>query len=155
AGQIAGAAKRVESSLAGLLSLAISFLAGFVGLGGVAEKVKAAIKKVQTAVDKALDTAVNWGIGKAKALFAELLGKDGAPPGKEKPAAGQAAEAPPGAVLITLGFSMSGEGHELKLQRVGNELKAEMSSATLVDVKAALGAAAAAANTDPELKKSL
>ena len=74
AGQIAGAAKRVETSLAGLLSLAISFLAGFVGLGGVAEKVKAVIAKVQAAVDKALDTAVNWVIGKAKALFAKLFG---------------------------------------------------------------------------------
>jgi hypothetical protein len=75
AGQIGGAAKKVESVLAGLLSLAISFLAGFFGLGNVADKVMGVIKKVQTAVDKALDTAIAWIIGKAKALFAKLFGK--------------------------------------------------------------------------------
>jgi hypothetical protein len=77
AGQIGGAAARVESSLAGLLSLAISFLAGFIGLGNVAEKLRGIIVKVQAFVDKALDTGINFLIGKAKALFAKLFsGKD-------------------------------------------------------------------------------
>ncbi len=74
-GQIDGAAAKVESGLAGLLSLAISFLAGFLGLGNVASKILAVIKKVQDIVDKALDTAINWIVGKAKALFAKLFGK--------------------------------------------------------------------------------
>ena len=38
AGAIGAAANKVESTLAGLLSLAISFLAGFAGLGKVADK---------------------------------------------------------------------------------------------------------------------
>ena len=82
AGEIGGAANRVEGALTGLLSLAISFFAGFVGLGNVASKVMEVIKKVQTAVDKALDTAITWLITKAKALFASLFGgndKDGKP----------------------------------------------------------------------------
>ncbi len=80
AGQIAGAATRVEGALAGLLSLAISFLAGFLGLGNVAEKILGVIKKVQAFIDKALDTAINFIVGKAKALFAKLFGgKDAAP----------------------------------------------------------------------------
>ena len=74
-GKIDGAAAKVESALAGLLSLAISFLAGFIGLGNVAEKVLGVVKKVQAFVDKALDTAITWVIGKAKALFAKLFGK--------------------------------------------------------------------------------
>lgn len=79
AGNISAAAKRVESILAGLLSLAISFLAGFLGLGKVTDKIMAVIQKVRAAVDKAIDTAINWIIGKAKALFAKLFSK------KDKP----------------------------------------------------------------------
>ncbi len=73
AGQIAGAAKKVESSLANALSIAIGLLAGFLGLGNVAEKIRGVIKKVQDYVDKALDKAINFIIGKAKALFAKLF----------------------------------------------------------------------------------
>ena len=79
AGQIEGAAAKVESTLSGLLSLAINFLAGFVGLGNIADKVMGVIKKVQAAVDKALDAAIAWVIGKAKALFAKSFGKGDKP----------------------------------------------------------------------------
>src|SRR5206468_210728 len=73
-GAIGAAASRVESILAGLLSLAISFLAGFVGLGKVSDKVMGVITKVRAAVDKAIDTAINFIVTKAKALFAKLFG---------------------------------------------------------------------------------
>jgi hypothetical protein len=73
-GEISGAAKRVESALTGVLSLAISFLAGFLGLGDIAAKVMAVVKKVQETVDKALDTAITWIVTKAKALFASVFG---------------------------------------------------------------------------------
>jgi hypothetical protein len=76
AGNIGAAAKRVESVLAGLLSLAISFLAGFLGLGKVTDKIMAVIQKVRTSVDKAIDAAIKWIIEKAKALFARLFSKD-------------------------------------------------------------------------------
>ncbi len=69
----------MESTLAGLLSLAISFLAGFLGLGNIASKILGVIQKVRAAVDKAIDTAIAWIVTKAKALFAKLFGK------KEKP----------------------------------------------------------------------
>ena len=80
-GNIGGAAAKVESILAGLLSLAISFLAGFIGLGKVTDKIMNVVNKVRATVDKALDTAINFIIGKAKALFARLFskGKDGKP----------------------------------------------------------------------------
>ena len=85
-GQIEGAAARVESALESILSLVISFLAGFLGLGNIADKVLAVIKKVQAVVDKALDTAINWVITKAKALFARLFGgKDDKKPDERTP----------------------------------------------------------------------
>jgi hypothetical protein len=85
AGEIGGAAKRVEGALGGLLSLAISFFAGFVGLGNVASKIRDAIKKVWDMVDKGLDLAVNFIVGKAKGLFASLFGgKDVTPEEAQK-----------------------------------------------------------------------
>jgi len=74
-GNIGAAAAKVESILGGLLSLAISFLAGFVGLGKVTDKIMNVVNKVRGTVDKALDTAINFIIGKAKALFASLFSK--------------------------------------------------------------------------------
>jgi len=69
AGQIEGAAAKVESGLEGMLSIAISFLAGFLGLGNIANKILEVIKKVQAMVDKALDAAIAWIVDKAKKLI--------------------------------------------------------------------------------------
>jgi Domain of unknown function (DUF4157) len=68
AGNIGAAAAKVESILSGLLSLAISFLAGFVGLGKVTDKIMGVINKVRARVDKAIDTAVTWIVTQAKRL---------------------------------------------------------------------------------------
>lgn len=67
-GAIGAAATRVENALAGVLSLAINFLAGFAGLGKVADKVMAVIEKVRAPIDKALDWLVNWIVTAAKKL---------------------------------------------------------------------------------------
>lgn len=71
-GNITAAANRVERILANLLSLAISFLAGFLGLGKVTDKIKEVIAKVRGAVDKAIDAAIAWIVDKAKGLFAKV-----------------------------------------------------------------------------------
>ena len=68
AGNIAAAASRVEKALAGVMSLAINFLAGFVGLGKVADKIMAVIAKIRAPIDKALDWLVNWIVTAAKRL---------------------------------------------------------------------------------------
>ena len=74
-GNIGAAAGKVESILGSLLSLAINFLAGFAGLGKVANKVMGIVNKVRATVDKAIEAAINFIIGKAKKLFASLFGK--------------------------------------------------------------------------------
>ncbi len=76
AGQIGGAAKKVESVLANLLSLAISFLAGFAGLGKIADKIMGVIVKVRDTVDKGLDALIDWIVTMAKKLFARAFGKN-------------------------------------------------------------------------------
>jgi hypothetical protein len=74
-GAIDGAAKRVETTLAGLLSLAISFFAGFIGLGDVVKPVMEVIHKVQAVIDKAIDSLIDWIVKTAKSLFAKAFGK--------------------------------------------------------------------------------
>ncbi|HKY44269.1 MAG TPA: DUF4157 domain-containing protein [Pyrinomonadaceae bacterium] len=70
-GNITAAANRVESVLSRLLSLAISFLAGFLGLGKITDKIKEIIEKVRAKVDQAIDAVIAWIVDKAKALFAK------------------------------------------------------------------------------------
>lgn len=76
AGQIGAAAARVEKILANLLSLTISFVAGFLGIGKVADKIMAIIAKIRAPIDKALDWLINWIVTTAKKLFAKVFGKD-------------------------------------------------------------------------------
>jgi hypothetical protein len=75
-GNITAAANRVESILSKLLSLAISFLAGFLGLGKITDKIKEIIEKIRVKVDGAIDAVIKWIVDKAKSLFAKLFGKD-------------------------------------------------------------------------------
>lgn len=80
-GVLGAAAAKVESTLAGLLVLAISFLAGFLGLGKIADKVMNIINtKVRAPVDKAIDFVINWIVTTAKNLFKALFGKKDAKP---------------------------------------------------------------------------
>ncbi|HEX6661978.1 MAG TPA: DUF4157 domain-containing protein, partial [Sphingomicrobium sp.] len=59
-GIVTAAANKVETVLADGLSLAISFLANFAGLGNIPKKVVEIIKKIRDPVDKALDKVVTW-----------------------------------------------------------------------------------------------
>jgi hypothetical protein len=72
-GNIGAAATKVESILAGLLSLAINFIAGFAGLGKIASKIMGIVNKIRAPIDKALDSLVNWIVGMAKKLGKFLL----------------------------------------------------------------------------------
>jgi len=57
-GSIGAAAKKIEEALAKAIPLLIGFLASLLGLGGVSEKIKEFIFKVQTKVEKAIDKAI-------------------------------------------------------------------------------------------------
>lgn len=75
-GVVTAAANKVESTLAGLLSLAISFLAGFVGLGKIATKVMDIInKKIRQPLDQAIDKFLAWIVMMAKKLYGAAAGK--------------------------------------------------------------------------------
>ncbi|MDR5761444.1 DUF4157 domain-containing protein [Caballeronia sp. LZ035] len=84
-GNIGAAVARVEGALASGLSLAINFLAGFAGLGKVADKLMGVFNKVRAPFDKALDWLVGWiakaanwvkaGAQRAVAVGKEVVGK--------------------------------------------------------------------------------
>lgn len=80
AGQVAGAAQRVEQTLANTLTVVLAFLARFAGLGGIPDKIVGIVKKIRAPIDKALDRIVAWLgalldklVGKAKAAAKRLL----------------------------------------------------------------------------------
>jgi hypothetical protein len=117
-GNVGNAAKRVEAGFKNMLSLAISFFAGFVGVGGIPSKVKEAVAKLRELVMHALETAVNWLINKAKALFASLFGgKDG----KDQPVTGQP-------VTIKLPFAMKSHPHTLTATISSTSIEVDMAS---------------------------
>jgi hypothetical protein len=60
AGQIAGAAQKVETTMANTLTLVIAFLAKFAGLGSIPEKIVGIVKKIRAPIDKGLDKIVTW-----------------------------------------------------------------------------------------------
>ncbi|MDF0651252.1 MAG: DUF4157 domain-containing protein [Nitrospira sp.] len=60
AGQVTGAAKKVEQTMANTLTVIIAFLAKFAGLGNIPEKLVGIIRKIRQPIDKGLDKIVAW-----------------------------------------------------------------------------------------------
>jgi hypothetical protein len=72
-GNIGSAANRVETTMAGLLTLVISFLARIAGLGRVADAVTNLINRIRAPIDRALDAVVNWIVTQARRLERFIL----------------------------------------------------------------------------------
>ncbi len=68
AGNIGPAANKVETTMAGLLTLVISFLARIAGLGRVADAVTGLINRIRAPIDRAMDRVVRWIVTRARAL---------------------------------------------------------------------------------------
>ena len=60
AGQVEGAASRVEQTLASTLTVVIAFLARFAGLGGIPDKLVGIVKRIRQPIDRGLDKIVAW-----------------------------------------------------------------------------------------------
>ena len=67
-GVITAAANRVEQTMAGMLTLVISFLARIAGLGRVSDAVTRLINRVRAPIDRALDRVVAWIVRQARRL---------------------------------------------------------------------------------------
>ncbi|WP_276132338.1 eCIS core domain-containing protein [Polluticoccus soli] len=67
-GNLAAAANRVEQTMAGMLTLVISFLARLVGLGRVSDAITNVINRIRQPIDRALDRVIDWIISTARRL---------------------------------------------------------------------------------------
>jgi hypothetical protein len=72
-GSLGGVAEKVEGALAKALPLAISFLAGLLGLGGISDKIRGVIDKVRSPINKAIDTVVGGAVKMFKKMFGPAL----------------------------------------------------------------------------------
>jgi hypothetical protein len=112
AGNIASAANRVEQTMAGLLTLVISFLARIAGLGKVSDAVLGLIKKIRDPIDKAIDKVVAWIVAQARRLGRFLSEKAGGIIDwwrERRPFTNSAGEA------HTLSFAGSGDGARMMI----------------------------------------
>jgi hypothetical protein len=78
-GAIGGAIKAVESALANAIPIVIGFLARLIGLGGISQKIREFIMRVQAKVDAAIDKVLKKIVDTVKKLFGKLTGKDKKP----------------------------------------------------------------------------
>jgi hypothetical protein len=72
-GNVGVAAKAVEKALANAVPVAIGFLAGLLGLGGLSEKIKEIIEKIQEPINAVIDWLINKAVALVKAI-GKMLG---------------------------------------------------------------------------------
>lgn len=122
AGVITAAANRVEQTMAGLLTLVISFLARIAGLGRVSDAVINIINRVRQPIDRALDRVVAWIVAQGRRLGRLLAG------GARDTTSGASPED-----AATVPFAIGREQHTLRTQVVGGRLALRMSSELVAD----------------------
>ncbi len=105
AGNISGMATAVEGALARLITPVIDFLAGFLGLGDLPEKIADTIRGFQEMVLSVIDRVVAWLADRARSLLRALgIGEEDIEEGEEDDGE-----------LIVETFSMEGEPHTLTI----------------------------------------
>jgi hypothetical protein len=74
-GAIGSAAAAVENALAKAVPVVISFLASLLGLGGISQKIREIIQKIQAPINKAIDWVINKAVALVKAVGGLFGGK--------------------------------------------------------------------------------
>ncbi len=68
-GGVGAVAKHIENTLAKILPLLLGFLASLLGLGGISEKIKEILEKVQKPVEAAVDFVINGALKLARPII--------------------------------------------------------------------------------------
>jgi Domain of unknown function (DUF4157) len=122
AGNIGGMATAVEGALSRLIPPVIDFLAGYLGMGDLPEKIADVIRGFQQRVLGVVERIIAFLAERAKALLRAMgLGGD------EKPEGADGSEK----IRVTEDLAMSGEGHTLSAETSGDQLVIQMASARL------------------------
>ncbi|NJP46560.1 hypothetical protein [Actinacidiphila epipremni] len=107
-GGAGGVPALIENSLAKAVPVVLDFLASLLGLGGVGEKIRSILEKIQAPVMKVVDWVVAKIVAAGKAVLNKLKGKDKK---DVKDAAETGAEGEPGPVHEH--FTLDGQDHEI------------------------------------------
>lgn len=119
-GVLARAAGFVEGALGRVVPVVITFLANWMGLGGIGKRIHEIIAKLQDKVGDAID----WLIDKGKGAWDKLAGK--------KDADGTAADAE------AKTFTLLGEEHTMRMHEEGGAWKMQMASGVFGPMRAKL-----------------
>lgn len=119
-GAISTAINWIEQALARMIPILIGFLARLIGLGGITDKIREFILKIQSKVDKAIDKAIEKIVGFIKKLFGKG-GKDAAASGTDPDALKEATYKKP--------FSMGDAGHNITAVLHEGKLRVTVASA--------------------------
>lgn len=107
-GNIQAMAQAVEGALARALPVAISFLASLLGLGGISDKIREILEKIQEPINKAIDWVINLAAKGVKTVGKALgIGKSK----EEKEAARQTGF--DGQIGASVGYDVEGEHHNI------------------------------------------
>ncbi|WP_111765071.1 hypothetical protein [Nakamurella deserti] len=128
-GNVGGVVTRINDVLGQMVPILIGFLASVIGLGGIGEKIRAIVQKLQKPVNKALDLVITTGLKLAGPLIRGLAGVSGRV--KAKIAAGKAwvkgkvaagkekVAGVLGAIPAAFGFRAGGEAHRVYIEKSG------------------------------------
>jgi hypothetical protein len=120
AGQLAPAAQAVETTLVKVLPVALSFLAQWLGLGGIGQAVRDGLKKVQAPVEKAVNKVLDAVTDKAKTLWRKLKAGAGKVVDKGKQVATAVSDKVAGWLGLRKEFTLSnGEAHAVFFDEQG------------------------------------
>jgi hypothetical protein len=112
AGNIGGMAKAIEKALAGLLVTVIDFIADYLGIGDLPEKIKQTIEKFQTWIEGILDKVIGWLAAQGRALLKAMgLGKEDKKEGGKYD----------GEIGKVVNFTAGREHHRLRIVTKGND----------------------------------
>jgi hypothetical protein len=125
-GNIAFVAVAVENALASIIPLAIGFLASLLGIGDLADKVKAIITKIRLRIDQAIDALIDKAKAFGKSILNKIQGKDKTPTQKNDDIAkGNLKDSEVGEVEK---FTAAGESHKLWIDTSGGTPKIMVAS---------------------------
>ncbi|MCB0637715.1 MAG: hypothetical protein KDC54_13890, partial [Lewinella sp.] len=124
AGNIAGMAATVENALARLLVPVIDFVAEFLHLGELPEKVADAVRGLQNWVEGILDRVIGWLANQARGILSALgLTEDG-----EQEEGGEEGTLEDTEVGESVAFSGGGEQHRIWIRESGDQLELMVAS---------------------------
>ncbi len=127
AGNIAGMATAVENALAQLLVPVIDFIAEFMSLGDLPDKVADAVRGLQEWVEGILDRVIGWLADQAKSILSALGITEDEDPEEAEEAAEELDDTEVGDEAT---FTALGERHRLWVDSSGSRVKVMMASAT-------------------------